>query len=128
MDEGIRSGLKELRLFGLGFGGMWAMLALRSWRHGGQAWPWLLGVMGLIWLLAAALPKALTPLHYVMSSLLMRWMPAAFLFFFFYLVLTPYALLLRALGTKFLDTGFRDRQTYWQPKEPADPASYRHQF
>jgi hypothetical protein len=129
MDERVRSGLKELRLFGLGFGASFGVLAWRSWRHGGEAWPWLLGVMGALWLLAASEPRALSPLHHVLSSLVVRWLPSAFLHSFYWLVFTPYAWLVRLLGTSLLDTKLRDRDSYWVPKAPnADLDAYRRQF
>lgn len=129
MDERIRSGLKELRLFGLGFGASFGVLAFRSWRHEGTAWPYLLGVMGALWLLAAAAPKALSPLHHVLSRLVTTWLPTAFLYNFYWFTFTPYAWLMRAFGVPMLDLKLRDRDSYWVPKEPVESLdAYRRQF
>lgn len=129
MDERIRSGLKELRLFGLGFGASFGIFAWRSWRHEGTAWPWLLGVMAALWLLAAVAPRALTPLHHVLSSMLVRWMPTLFLYNFYWFTFTPYAWLVRLCGVPLLDLKLRDRDSYWVLKEPGqDLDGYRRQF
>ncbi len=38
---------------------------------------------------------------------------------FYYLIITPYALLLRLCGAQMLDLRFKDRDSYWRAKEPS---------
>jgi len=40
----------------------------------------------------------------------------------YYLVLAPYALVLRLFGIRFLDTEIDGRDSYWTPRPPRDPA------
>ena len=132
MDERIRSGLKELRGFGIGLGVFLCFFALLSWRRGTGAWRWELPVAGLSWLLAAFAPSAFGPLYRL-------WMPAAlflgkvntyvFLSSFYWFTLTPYAWFLKLLGNRMLDLELRDRDSYWVPKEPVESLdAYRRQF
>jgi len=123
MDERIRSGLKELRLFALGFGASFGVLAWRLDK------PSLYGVMAALWLLGAVYPKALSPLHHVLQSALVKWMPTAFLYNFYWFTLTPYAWVLRVFGTPMLDEKLDGRATYWVAKEPVESLdAYRRQF
>lgn len=46
----------------------------------------------------------------------------ALLAILYYLVLTPYAALMRLFGVRFLETGFDDRASYWTPRPPRDAA------
>lgn len=46
------------------------------------------------------------------------WLACAILY---YLVLTPYAVLARMLGARFLRTGPERRDTYWTVVPPRDP-------
>lgn len=46
----------------------------------------------------------------------------ALLAILYYLVLTPYALIMRLFGVRYLETGFDGRGSYWTPRPPRDPA------
>lgn len=132
MDERIRAGLKEHRGFGAGLGFVLGLLAFFTWRRTSAAAPWCLGGALVCWTLAWLAPSAFGPIYRL-------WMPPALwlgrvntsvlLGLFYYLVLTPYALLLRALGARLLDLKMRDHGSYWVPKDPPEGLdAYRRQF
>lgn len=139
MDEGIRPGLKakkpsfkDLRAFGLGLGCLLAFFGFLAWRKGSPKAPWELGAAVLSAALAAIRPMFLRPVYKI-------WMPAALflgkantfllLSLFYYLIITPYALLLRLCGTRMLDLSFENRDSYWQSKEPPEGLKcYERQF
>jgi hypothetical protein len=126
---------RELRAFGLSLGVVCLLWA------GGLAWagrpgavPWL-GTAGPVLLLLAWLaPGALAPLHRV-------WMPAAralarlltwiLLTLVFYLVFTPFGMIMRATGRDPLHRRWeRQAPTYWIQRRdgPFDPERTRRQY
>ncbi len=141
MDEGIHAGLsgltpaarrKALRDFGLGLAVVLWLFAAFAWRKGSPkaAWEFAAGLVSA----AAALttPGFFAPIYGV-------WMPAALflgrvntrliLALLYYLVITPYALVLRLCGMRLLDEKMRDAESYWRPKEPrAGLKAYERQF
>jgi hypothetical protein len=139
MDEGIRPGLKtagpslkDLRVFGLGLGCLLAFFGFLAWRKGSPKASWEMGAAALSAVLALFRPAGLLPVYKV-------WMPAAlflgkantflFLSLFYYLIITPYALLLRLCGMEMLDLRFKDRDSYWRAKEPSkEREDYQRQF
>jgi hypothetical protein len=126
---------KELRTFGLSLGVVCLLWAGILWWRGHRApLPWLLGAAPVLALLALAAPAALGPIHRV-------WMPAAkavaraltwlMLTLAFYLVFTPYGIVLRMLGKDPLDRGFeKGRASYWIRRSdgPFDPERLRKQY
>ena len=139
MDEAVRPGLKskdpslkDLRVFGLGLGCLLSFFGFLAWRKGSPRAPWEMGAAALSSALALIRPSVLLPVY-------KTWMPAAlflgkvntylFLCLFYYLIITPYALLLRLCGMEMLDLRFKDRDSYWRTKEPTEGIkNYQRQF
>ena len=131
MDERVRARL-AYRGFGTGLALFLCLFAFLSWRKAGVAWHWELPVAAVSALLAWLAPQAFGPIYRV-------WMPVALFLgrvntkilmgIIYYLVISPYALLLRAFGLRPLDMGQKKRETYWTTKQPRDAAiSLRRQF
>lgn len=126
---------KDLRTFGLTLGVaclVWA--GILYWRGKPGASLWLLVIGPILALLALTVPIALRPLHRV-------WMPAAravanaltwvFLSLAFFLVITPYAILLKLTGKDPLERRIDpQRASYWIPRNrtPLDPKSLSRQY
>ena len=126
---------KDLRTFGLTLGGaclVWA--GILWWRGKPSAAVWLAGIGPALALIALAVPQALRPLHSV-------WMPAAravahavtwiFLTLAFYLVITPYGIIMRMTGKDPMERKFEPaRASYWIPRDrkPFDPTSLERQY
>ncbi|MBI4376614.1 MAG: hypothetical protein HY549_09220 [Elusimicrobia bacterium] len=137
MDERIRPGLKpdlkrDLRPFGLGLAAFLLLFTALAWRKGNPIWRWELAGAFLSATLALLRPAAFGPIYRV-------WMPVALFLgrvntavlmgVFYYLIMTPYALLLKALAGDLLDERLRDRDSYWKPAaRRKDLTSYRRQF
>lgn len=135
MDEGIRPGLKEaaptakeLRDFGLVLAGLLALFAFLAWRKGSAMVPCELGAAGLAALAAFVYPAALAPFMRVLH-LWGRLNTFLIMFLFYFLIITPYALVMRLFGADLLDRSFRSADSYWKKKEPArDMKTYERQF
>jgi hypothetical protein len=126
---------KDLRTFGLTLGGaclVWA--GILYWRGKDTAALWLVCIGPALALLALAAPQALRPLHRI-------WIPAAralahaitwvFLTLAFYLVITPYALVMKLLGKDPLERRYEPgRTSYWiqRDRAPFDPKSLSRQY
>jgi len=138
MDEGIRLGLseepleKKRRGFGTGLAVVLAVFALLSWRRHGHAAPWYAGASALGALLAWLAPSAFGPVYG-------PWMKAAGVLaevnttlitaLIYFLVFTPYALILRALGRDPLAREGAREGTDWLKREPLkDYAGYERPF
>jgi hypothetical protein len=119
--------LADLRKFGFAFGGGLSLLgSLLLWR-GKFAAPYVLAGAGLVLLLAAAWPRGLTPLEWLLSRIF-RTVTAALTYVIltivFVFVLTPLGLVRRLLGKDSL--GLRpdpDSESYWVDVEPDGPGS-----
>ena len=143
MDAGIRSRLglpfpdpdkplRDLRVFGFCLAAIETLLALLSWRRGSTAAPWEAGLAALLSLLAGFAPKTFEPIYkpwMKITGLIGRfntWLLAGLVYF---LIITPYGLIIRLLGLDLLDEKLRDRESYWRLKgPPPSPESYRNQF
>lgn len=143
MDERIRARLglppadtgkarHDLRVFGFGLAVILLVLAGLAWRKGRPAAPYELVLACLSAGLAALRPEALKPLY-------KPWMKAAGLIgkantylvmaLVYYLLITPYALVIRLLDLDLLDEKLRDRESYWRAQgPPPEPRSYQNQF
>lgn len=129
-----RTTVGELRRFGIGLGAGFAILgvilSLRGWPHAA----FLFGVSGLFLVLGILLPRALAWLYppWMAMTRAMGWFSTTIILsLIFYLVFTPIALVLRALGRDFLARRWdRDAPSYWVRREaerrPA--SSYERQF
>jgi hypothetical protein len=109
---------RALRGFGLGLGALVIVFALRAHRHAFAA----VGAAALG--LAVARPLFFKPLYRLwmpVVAVLARvnlWLLCGILY---YLVVTPYALLLRAFGLRPLELRLREKDSYWDEKPPRDP-------
>ncbi|MDH3402827.1 MAG: hypothetical protein OEP45_04355 [Acidobacteriota bacterium] len=116
-----------LRRFGFAFGGGLTVLGSLLWWRGKVPAPWVLGVAGLVLVLAALLPRALAPLEWLMAkvfSTVTQVLTYALLTILFLVVLTPLGLIRRLLGKESL--GLEPdptRQSYWIDVDPEGPAS-----
>lgn len=115
---------RALRGFGIGLGAVLTFFAWRSWRHSGVVPAWS-ALVPLSWALAAVFPRALGPVYtpwmkvVAVLAKLNLWLVCGILY---YGILTPYALVLRACGVRPLALGRLERDSYWEVKEPRDPA------
>jgi hypothetical protein len=112
---------KELRTFGISLGVVCLLWAgILWWRGHGAAVPWLLGAAPVLVLLALVAPFALRPIHFV-------WMPVArgiarvftwlLLTLAYYLVFTPFGIVMRMLGKDPLQRRFEpEAATYWEAR------------
>ena len=143
MDEGIRARLglpaldqgkprRDLRVFGFGLAALLTLLAALAWRKGSAAAPWELVLAAAAAAMGWLKPEALGPVY-------KPWMAAARVIgkantfiamaLVYYLVITPYAVVIRLFDGDLLDEKFRDRDSYWHAKDgPPDRESYRHQY
>jgi hypothetical protein len=129
-----RTTVGELRRFGIGLGVGFAILgmilSLRGWPHGAS----LFGVSGLFLVIGILLPRVLTWLYppWMAMTRAMGWLSTTLILsLIFYLVFTPIALVLRALGRDFLARRWdRDAPSYWVRREAGRPpaSSYERQF
>jgi hypothetical protein len=117
---------KQLRWFGC----LWLPLVLAALAYSVKAWPGRIAFAALAALslvAGAAAPRLLRPVF--VGLLLVTW-PVGFvvshviLAAVFFVVLTPTAWIMRALGRDTLSLGF-DRQaaTYWRPRQGRPPLS-----
>ena len=126
---------KELRTFGISLGVVCLIWAgILWWRGHGGPIPWLVGAAPVLVLLGLLAPIALWPLHRV-------WMPVAkfiarvltwlLLTLAYYLVFTPFGIVMRILGKDPLHRRFRpDAATYWETRDdgPFDPDRLEKQY
>lgn len=114
---------RALRGFGVGLG---LILFFFAWRGRAHGRPDVLAALGAVsWALAAARPRFLRPLFRL-------WMPVAGVIaranlwllcgMLYYLVVTPWGLLLRALGLCPLELSLGTGDSYWEEKPARDPA------
>lgn len=133
--QGLKTGWRDLRKFGLLVGGVFALLAVWSAWRGKPAFPYCLSaavpllVLGLVW------PRALKWVY-------IPWMTLGFvvglvvstilLTIFFYLVVSPIGLLARAMGKDFLSRTLDPQaKSYWVQRVrrgPKQRQEYEQQF
>ena len=121
MEADLRA---RLRGFGLGLGVLLLVLAWRSPAGSGRAPA----------LVAGALASFVSAWAYppIFSAPYRLWMPAVRILarvnswivcaVLYHLVLTPYAIVARLMGARFLETELRVKESYWNVKPPRDPA------
>jgi hypothetical protein len=125
---------KELRTFGLSLSVVCLIwCGILYWKGHTGAIPYLLGASPVLAVLALVAPTALWPIHKV-------WMPVAkgiaklitwlVLALAFYVVFTPYAVIMKLLGKDPLERKIeKDRASYWHERtDPYDPERLRKQY
>ena len=113
-----RPNRRQLRTFGLAFGGGLTVLGGILWWRGVTAVPpYLWGVAVVLWLLALVAPRALRPVEMVMATIfraVTAAITAVLLTIFFFLIITPIGLFMRLTRKDFLGKKFaRERESYW---------------
>ncbi len=126
---------RELRKFGLLVGGVFLLLGgLCLWRHK-PAGPWFLTPGVLLVLLGLIAPRALRTVYGAwmgLASIMGLIVSTVILSIFYYLVITPIAVMGRLFGKDFLsqkrDPGVK---SYWLPRDRSaarKPADYEQQY
>ena len=116
----IAAGREEVRRFGLLFAGLCALVATYLLFRGRAAWPWFAG--GGIFFLATGLLgyPVLRPLYigWMKFALVLGWVNTRILLgLFFYLILSPIAVILKLLGKDLLDEKIDPHaSTYWEKR------------
>ncbi len=122
------------RTLGLVFAAFFAVAAIAPLLRGHRVRMWAALVGSLFCLAALAAPKILTPVNRAWTTLGVLPHQIAnpvILGVLFYLVFTPFGLLLRLLGKEFLRLKREpEANSYWNPRQPPgpEPESMRHQF
>ncbi|GEM_PF-135558 len=139
IQEEIRStklGRREVRNFGITLGILFlAWAGLAGWKGHTRPASWA-GVIGaLLLIFGLCTPRLLYPLYktWMAIAAVIGWvMTRVILLLLFFLVLTPYACILRICGKRFLDLSWKKSQptSYWHKRTaPADNhAHYEQQF
>ena len=136
LDEinGIKSGDRELREFGIVIGAILIALGdLALWSGRGAA-PYLISGGALLFGLGLAAPSVLFPLQKAWMALgviLGFLMSRLILFLLFYAVMTPIGLVMKLAGKDILDGRIdRKRPSYWHesPAAAKPKESYENQY
>jgi len=132
--ERVDASGRNVRNFGLLFGGICLALALYSYIRGGASYPWW-GAAGIAFALGGLFATSLLrPLYtgWMLFAFALGWINARVLLgVFFYIVLTPVSLFLRWTGKDLLDQRIeRERASYWRKRErrPVDRARLERMF
>jgi hypothetical protein len=133
MEEDLRLGLDEkpgerrvraLRGFGIGLGFVFLLFAFRAWRRDGAVHGWAV-IAPLSWMTAVLYPHVFSTVYdpwMRVVRILARANQAILCAVLFYVVITPYAVLLRLLGVQPLSLTLREKDSYWEEHPPRDPA------
>jgi hypothetical protein len=127
METNLVKSTRELRKFGLVMTGAFSVLGgLLVWR-GRSAGPYVLSLAGFFLIAGLLFPRLLGPIERAWMAFGRRMsvvMTFVVLTLSFYLVITPFGLLLRLLGKELLDLKFNSGlKSYWVPVEPDGPSS-----
>jgi hypothetical protein len=99
-----------------------------------STWKWFLGVGVALYAVSRLAPSVMTPIHigWMTLAFLLGWFNTRLLLgIFFYLIITPVGLLMRALGKDLLNEKFdRSAGSYWVKKDrkPFDAQGYERLF
>lgn len=122
------------RSFGVVFTVVFAVVGLLPMLRGDGPWLWSLGASVVVLALTLVRPRLLRPaniLWFRFGLLLHRLVSPVVLGIIFFLVFTPYALLMRLVGRRPLDLAFdHEADSYWETRAPDDdaPSRMRRQF
>ncbi|MFC1679532.1 SxtJ family membrane protein [Elusimicrobiota bacterium] len=124
--------LKDLRVFGVGLGVVLSVFGALAWRKAAPSMPYLFAVAAVMALWGLIAPGSLVHVY-------RPWMKVVgvigainqFLLMglVFYLIITPYSMVLKLLGKDLLDERLNTGESYWKAREPiTDPKAYERQF
>ena len=127
MSQDLDTTRTKLRRFGLAFGSGLTLLGGLLWWREKAAAPYVLGVVGVVILLALVWPRGLSPIERVFSRVA-RAVTAALTYVVltltFFLVITPIGLLMRLLGKDSLAMrADPERESFWIAVEPDGPTT-----
>ena len=115
--KNIKGSVRDLRNFGIVVGAMFLVLGSAFLYFGKLSATAFMVVGGLLLAFGLFVPRTLRPLYKVWMAfgVMMGFLVTSLILtIFFYIVLTPLALILKAFGKHFLDLGLRTNQkTYW---------------
>ena len=118
--------LSKDRTFGLVFGTFFAIVGAFPMLHGRPPRVWSLTVSGVFFAVSLIQPTLLHPLNLAakkLSEILHRFISPLVAGIFFFVFLTPVAILSRIFRKDPLNVLFdRDAQTYWVKRDPPGPA------
>lgn len=120
--------------FGVVMAAVFGIVGTYPWATGGPIRLWALGVAGVFLLLAFGFPRALAPfnrLWFGLGMLLNRLVSPIVLGAMFFLLFTPFGLVLRLVGTNLLNRRQDPTaKSYWVMRAPAssEGSSMRNQF
>jgi hypothetical protein len=130
----LKTGERELRKFGWLVGGVFTALASLMWFRHKAYFPYFLAPGILLIVCGFLVPKALKHVYIAWMSIAIVLgfvVSNVILTVFFFLVITPIALITRLLGKDFLALQIdREAPTYWIPRKPGSKpaAEYERQF
>jgi hypothetical protein len=122
------------RTFGLAFGGFFALIGIWPLAHHGLVRWWALALSGSFLLAALVFPSSLHTLNRAaawLSGILHRVFSPVIAGLFFFVAITPFALLFRLGGKDLLRLRIDKKAgSYWEPRQPPgpDPESMANQF
>lgn len=124
---------KSLRKFGITMGIAFLVITLFLLiRHKYNLLPIL--ISGVFFILAFTTPIVLKPIYIIWMKLafILSWFNTRLiLVIIFYLIFTPFGLVIKLLGKDLLDLKIeKDKPSYWRKKEnvPFEPQKYERQF
>ena len=117
----LKTGIPELRKFGLLVGGVFAGLGILFWARGKGHYPYFLAPGVLLLALGLAAPKILKPIYLAwmsMAIVLGFVVSNVILTIFFFLVMMPIGLIARLAGKDFLGLKLnRSAPSYWMVRQ-----------
>ncbi len=134
MIECIDTSKNKVRNFGFLFGGVFAALSLYAAWKGGPLWPLFLALAAAFIFCGLFARPLLRPVYiaWMVFAFALGWVNTRLLLgLFFYLIMTPVALILRLAGKDLLDRRpDRAVKSYWIPRErtPLDRSRYERLF
>jgi hypothetical protein len=130
----INASKKEVKKFGITFGILCIAVAAYSLYHKGTAWQWLSIGSAFFFLTGLFGYSVLRPIYiwWMKFAFALGWINTRILLgLFFYLIVTPVAMVMRLLGKDIIDKKFdRTATSYWKKREKLafDPARYERLF
>ena len=117
----------ELRKFGLVMTVPLALIAGYLWWAGSSAWPYLAGAGAFFLLSGLLLPQILRPIEVAwmkLAEVLSAVMTRVILTLAYFLVMTPFGIVLRLMGKDLLKLKIEpERDSYWLPVEVDGPGT-----